>query len=515
MQKISDDLRLRIQASQSLPSLPAVALQILEQCRKPDASVAEIARLIGRDPALTVKVLKVVNSPLYGLRSRVTTLSHSVTLLGLNAVRSIALSFSLIRGLRRTDGSSFDHLCYWRRSIDAAVAAQTLADHLRLPNREEVFLAALLQDVGMLVLSEALPEYGEIVARADGDHAELASLEQSSFGVDHAGVSAWLLGSWKLPDLHQQAADRSHDPQSAEVTDPVQRKIISVVALSALLADIWVVEDTEAAAQLAAMRAREWLEIDDVAFGAILEKIATRLPETSALFEVDLGSPEAVSGILDQAKEALVLLNIQSAQQAPQTEATAGGLAERNRALQERSQRDPLTGLRNRAHLDEVLKTEFERANSRGLPISIIFADIDHFKKVNDSWGHQAGDRVLISVGHLLAGGRRKFDCVARYGGEEFVLVLPDTDQAAATLLAERLRTTVAERQHRLEDGRSIQVTISLGCATHRESYTFNGVAGLINAADKALYAAKNTGRNRVVALGGAVALDDPQERAA
>jgi two-component system, cell cycle response regulator len=153
---------------------------------------------------------------------------------------------------------------------------------------------------------------------------------------------------------------------------------------------------------------------------------------------------------------------------------------------------DPLTELPNRRALDERLQQEWARMLRHGGQLSVIMADIDHFKDVNDRYGHPAGDEVLRQVGRLLAEGCRESDTPARYGGEEFVVVAPETTVQAAAEFAERLRTSLCSRPLDVH-GQSIQVTASFGVAGQDGHQS---PEELVKAADKALYLAKSAGRN-------------------
>lgn len=156
---------------------------------------------------------------------------------------------------------------------------------------------------------------------------------------------------------------------------------------------------------------------------------------------------------------------------------------------------DPLTGLANRRHLEELLNGEIERAERYGENFSLILADIDHFKHVNDSYGHDVGDNVLCTFAGLLQGQVRDCDLAARLGGEEFVVLLPQTDLAAATASAERLR--VATREMRAADFPE-RISASFGVTCHRLD---DSIHTLLKRVDQALYAAKTGGRDRVVTL--------------
>ena len=164
--------------------------------------------------------------------------------------------------------------------------------------------------------------------------------------------------------------------------------------------------------------------------------------------------------------------------------------------MQELARTDALTGLNNRGEFQRQLKEEEERSRRYNRSFSLLILDIDHFKTVNDSYGHQAGDEVLRALAARLREQNRPVDHAARYGGDELVVILPETTNDGALALAERLRTAVADTAIPITEGRTISVTISIGVAT------FPADAGsetaLIAAADKALYAAKQGGRNRI-----------------
>lgn len=155
---------------------------------------------------------------------------------------------------------------------------------------------------------------------------------------------------------------------------------------------------------------------------------------------------------------------------------------------------DALTGLANRRAFDEEMQNRLQRHQKQGETFSVIIFDVDHFKKFNDTYGHQAGDDVLRLMGSLLRAAARKDDIVARYGGEEFAMILPNTPVAEASRSADRVRRRIADHGFHCE-GKELRVTVSLGVAQvfHGEAITH-----LIDRADAALYAAKEAGRDRV-----------------
>lgn len=167
-----------------------------------------------------------------------------------------------------------------------------------------------------------------------------------------------------------------------------------------------------------------------------------------------------------------------------------------SRKLYERAVRDRLTGLYNRSFFDERLEAEHGSAWRHGLPLALIMLDIDHFKQVNDTWGHEAGDAALRAVGALLEAAVREVDIAARFGGEEFVVLLPETTMDGAKEFAERLRRRVEDEVVTWKD-QVIPLSVSLGVSAVPECVT--DPAELLQSADAALYQAKIAGRNRVV----------------
>jgi diguanylate cyclase (GGDEF)-like protein len=175
-------------------------------------------------------------------------------------------------------------------------------------------------------------------------------------------------------------------------------------------------------------------------------------------------------------------------------------LVESEARLRELSIRDPLTGLFNRRYLEEVLALEMIRAVRKGYPIGIIMADVDHFKRFNDTHGHAAGDAVLVQVGNFLSTHVRSSDVSCRYGGEEFLLVLPEASREITQMRAEHVCEDI-RHLHVEFDGQTLEaVRLSLGVAIFPEhGLSYDAILG---AADAALYRAKREGRDRVVVAG-------------
>jgi diguanylate cyclase (GGDEF)-like protein len=170
-------------------------------------------------------------------------------------------------------------------------------------------------------------------------------------------------------------------------------------------------------------------------------------------------------------------------------------LQELNARLSEQVTRDPLTGLFNRRYLEDSLQRELALAKRQGFAVSVVMGDIDHFKNINDAYGHQAGDEVLKKLAGLLQTNSRESDICCRYGGEEFLLVMPNVPEGLAVQRAESLRMSITEMIVPFSTFR-IRLTASFGVATYPKQGL--DTDSLIGAADEALYEAKELGRNRV-----------------
>jgi diguanylate cyclase (GGDEF)-like protein len=257
------------------------------------------------------------------------------------------------------------------------------------------------------------------------------------------------------------------------------------------------IESRERAATLKALDETVVLEIPEAAFW---EHIAPRPESLMALLRTfsDRSRRDLESLATDNVKLQAYAEQVETANR--ELVAIRRQLEDKNRLLERLSALDTLTGIANRRRFDDVLRQEWKRAARVGSCLSLLFCDIDHFKRFNDTYGHQAGDDCLVRVAQAMEDTlNRPADLAARYGGEEFVGLLVDTDAEGARLLAERVRVRVEglEIEHSPSDVAAV-LTVSLGAAALVPKIGMRP-EDLVNLADQALYAAKQGGRNRVV----------------
>lgn len=495
--QLSSELEQELKACTSLPSLPSVAIKIIELSKDPDIGLGEVSAIISSDPAISAKLLKVVNSPMYSQRRAVNNLREALTLLGFNAALTITLSFSLIHSLKSNDNNNASQESYWKRSILSASIARLLGSRLGLSKLEDLFLVGLLQDIGILVLEnlEQSP-YLEYETNAL-NHAERIMLEQKLLGQEHSYVGAWLLKSWNLPEQIVNAVKYSHSLNNKELEhDSVTDRFHLCLSLSGNLADIWLEESPDELLLATRDAAQIMLGIDTDEFDELITDINNELPKIATLFDVNLKDEIARGRVLDEARELSLERSIHFIKQSEEALRHVENIEEQVKDIEEENRHDHLTKVYNRKYIERLMEEEFENANMNRWPLSLAFIDIDNFKMVNDTHGHLVGDNVLISIADFISVNKRQTDVLARYGGDEFILMLPGATSDIAKGMLTRLIQLQSNMLKVNIDGEVLETTISIGLATHMDKDNFKDLETFIRAADEALYKAKDAGRN-------------------
>ena len=486
----------KVLSCQTLPSLPTVGVQVLTLTRDPDVSMDQIAKIIETDLALSAKVLKTVNSSVYGLKSPCTTIRRALNYLGLSAVKSIVLGFSLVESTRGLSGNDdFDINDHWRRSIFGAAAARVIAQKVGKCDPEEAFAAALFQDLGVLAMFTALGnQYTAAIAGDPRNHAAHAALETAALGFTHSECGAALATKWRLPDRYVQTILHHHAPDGA---DADCRELVRVVGLGTLTAAALTSEN--AANHLPALLANSqlWFNLAAQDMAILLGQIGKAAAELARLFGKPAGTIPDAATLMQEANEELVNQQIASAREAE-------SLREKNEALTRLTITDALTGIGNRKRFNDEADRLFAESSTIGRCFALVICDGDKFKSVNDTHGHHVGDAVLRELATRIAAAVGTSGVACRYGGEEFALLLPGSSLEEAAAKAEQVRRAVQTPEFDLTSTPgappALPITISLGvaCNDPSGSGSFTTITGLIEAADKALYTAKHSGRNRV-----------------
>jgi diguanylate cyclase (GGDEF)-like protein len=495
MSEMLGHLKSKLKASLNFPSPPAIAQQIITLARDPSTDISQVAVAISRDPALAAKLLRVANSALYSRQRKSTNLRQALIMLGLQGATTLALGFSLVGTYMRLKSNGVDYDRYWRRAILSASAARCFGALQNTSAVDDIFLAALLQDIAILGIDRAAPDFYRDLPR-NASHGEFSGYETGRLGIDHAELGAWLLRYWKLPEPLCRAVAWSHAPSTADRSTQAGMTACCV-ALGSECVEILLAPAAATDFAALAEHASEWLGIDAPAVAEVMGKIVAEIPEIERLFDTILLKPDAASVILDQARDLLILRNLQTLGQVSGLRATNLKLEARTAVLHD-ERRDRLTGLYNRGYLDLMLRREFQAAASGNWPLSLVFVDLDHFKGINEAYGHEAGDSVLVTTAKAIASVARDTDCVARVGGTQFVIVLPGLASPGAEIFCERLIARLRSTLHTIR-GTVVTVTASVGLATHAPEKPFQRASHLINAAGRSACFAKKSGSDRLV----------------
>ena len=476
--------------AEDLPSLPGVAAEVLRITKDEDASLDELASALEFDPALAGRILKLSNSSIFNLGSPVSTLQRAAMVLGMKTVKLVALSFSLVDGLEGGGAGQLDMRQYWRRSIACAVAARSFALRLERLLVDEAFLCGLLSRVGQLVLGRCLSDRYARVLEAAGDGWPGTEHELQVLGFHSGQVAERLLASWGLPPLLVDGVrvthDGSHRPESC---DPQFPGLQRVMALAHLSEELICGEDKGGAMEALVQRAQE-CEISEEDLEELLMQLESGIADAADLLDMRIRAIR-VESILREARQQIVNETISLTTEVRRLERS-------NRELLGEARRDALTSLPNRAAFDEALDACIDEHTGRpgGDPLGVLIFDVDHFKSVNDRFGHLVGDEVLKQVAASIRAVVRQHEFVARYGGEEFAAILPRVTPEGLLAAAERIRNAVArlELEH---EGQPLSITVSVGGAYATKVAAGVATEAVLDAADRCLYKAKRSGRNR------------------
>jgi diguanylate cyclase (GGDEF)-like protein len=490
---IKDDIR--------IPSPPSIAVRILDSVKKDKASFSELANIISSDPALAAKILMVANSSFYNIPRKIDSIPKALAILGTNTLKNIALSFVIAKGLRGPSEGGFDFNFFWKRALTAAVSADILSPVISDKN-EDTFVTALLQDIGIVIMYLCRTEdYLRVLDEKRASSLAIEEAERKIFGFDHQELGSQVLKHWGIPDTiygpicyHHRYKDI---PQNLQIAS-------HLLLLSDKMSSVY--HGTRSAEKIQDIKkiiCGDYGVVEDDLESAI-DSVANKSVEILSFFEIDPGNMKPFSQILQEANEELGKLNlsyeqltVELKQAKEKAENFAQELKKANEQLRDMAFKDGLTGLYNHRYFQDLMDNELSRARRYKKPFSLIMLDLDHFKKINDEYGHPVGDVVLKEVSKAIKNTIRDSDIAARYGGEEFAVVLPETELRGAAILAERLRKAI-EQLEIDTNGCSIDVSVSVGVTCYHPSTDKIEKSEIISEADNALYNSKNKGRNMI-----------------
>jgi len=504
-------MKAALSPSAALPTIPAVAVQLLDAFSNPDAPISDIVDIVKKDPAITAKLLKAANS-LYGGATKIETVDRAVVWMGKHVVSCLALSFSLVDSSQHASGFGAYFKDLWLQSVIQALAMEWLAKRYQPDATGAAFVAGLLADVGRLALMQNDPSaYAPLMDRARRERRRVEEIELEELGKTHVEVTAELLDGWSLPNsLITTAQNHALSVDSLlGMEDRDHYAQIGAANVAAATADFLTgFSPAESFDRLQILTSKLY-GFSDEQIDEYISAIRERLSETSELFSTDVSQMPSTAELLASAMEQLAHFSLRTAdsaqpvvEEADQLEQENEELRKRINELEKRTSTDGLTRVYNRDYFCSRLNQRLQNRGDSWMQAGVLFVDADKFKNVNATYGHLVGDEVLKTIASLMQSTLRETDVVARYGGEEFVALLDSPDAAHVELIAERIRECIAEATIRCGD-HELAVTVSIGgvyaagVPEHEIGPDFQ--VRLLDLADKAMYEAKQNGRNRVV----------------
>ncbi len=524
--QISLDTKLGAITPGDLPTPPEVALRVMHACADTNITSRQLAKLIGSDTALVAELLRVANSPYFGVGRNVTTPAQAVVVLGTRSLRNFVLSFSARESLRAETLSGFDALGFWEAALRRAVGARLLADMVGVA-MDEAFTVGMLQDFGLLTLFMLYPELApkwHDLATLDPD--ERYQLEQEIFGATHDQVARLLMQTWQLPDeIALPVAD--HHSNLLDELPASSTALARIASCADWIAAVFSASDKRLVVARCRKLLGDYFSLSATQTDELLAAVPSGVEEAAAALSMRVAPQADFATVLKEANRKLLL------QEDAQTQRLERALAERERLTEELqlaydrlaqlAYYDPLTTLVNRRRFEDLFSAEIARHSRSGKTLSLLMLDLDHFKSLNDNHGHLFGDAVLQAVAGVLKSTLRASDVAARVGGEEMCLLLPETDDDGGRVAAERVRCAIDELSFPHPSG-LVRVSASLGgCAWSLPSENAGDIrqalqaipaimSELLERADQAMYRSKQSGRNRVTWMEGA--LDEQARRA-
>lgn len=475
----------------SLPSLPAVAAQVLELTSDPDVKMTELASQITMDQALSARVLRTVNSSFYGLRKRCSSIEKALIMLGLGPVKSLVLGFSLVSAFEGKEEDTFDYLSYWKRGLDSAIAAKIIADIKGFTDEtDECFLAGLLQDIGMIAMYRAMGErYNTLVIANGRDHSKLARAELKEFELQHASVGASIAEKWKIPAEIAVSINYHERPTAC----PSEfSKIARCVALGNLIHAVLISESPTEDLRAAYSRGQTWLDLSETEIDEVILETSNASKEMAKVLNVQVSAQENAEDILAKADRKLIEMTREKEVESYAAK-EVGSLAEGIDAT------DSMTGVLNREGFKHAIRQVYSTVKPGQVDITVIQISLAGLPEVLKSIGQQVHDDILIGTSVMLL---KYFEpmggAICRLSDHDFGVVLPDVDRSTASGAASSFTKEFSEAMTRwIPDVPDVHqlVMVHIGLATLDEgtAMLFVSPEKLVMASTKAVKAAKGS----------------------
>ena len=481
-----------IKKSQKLPTLPGIALKLIQEVRRENPKLNEIVNLISSDPPLSAEILRCVNSPLYGLNAMVRSVEHAVNMLGMNTIKNLALSFSLVKGFEQEGPHRFDYKSFWKDSLVSAHAAKLIASCVAPDAAEDAFFLGLMHNLGILALAAALPkQYSLVLTEMQISGSTYQEAEDHVLGFNHMQVGQRLMKSWQLPEIFYLPVAFHHHPDRLTTKSSDIDQLTKILHLSTLYVDLFKQTDTGFTLGLIERYTDNYKFNSNLKIEEIGEQVDQKTRKIFPLFEISIDNENDYAKLIESARKEIIDLSND----------LMNKVMEQKREIERLKKLiiwDSMTPLISYQHFHDLLNREIYRSKRYKSPLTILFADIDDFATINDNYSHKAGDYAIKKVAKFLRNELRQSDYLARYGGNAFGIIMPETPLVGGLHAAQRLKEAVGGLSI-VYGGDSISFTMSFGVASVLPDQEVSK-DDLVKMAEDALVLAKQSGKNQCFA---------------
>jgi diguanylate cyclase (GGDEF)-like protein len=461
-----------LQGNIKLPSIPAVAQQVLAMANNPNTSTEQLASVLSSDPAIASTILRYVNSAAYSPVEQIASIQRAIVALGFKEVTRIALTFSLLDSRKRSGDGGLDPVHLWQRSLISAIAAKAIGNQARQSDPEALFLAGLLQDIGMMGLNTVRPKLYEPVAGRQIAHIAIAAFEQQQLKLDHAKFGGYMLQQWGLPEKIVEAVARSHQTpfsREGESSDPFN----TCVAISGIAADVFIDSDERAKhANLLVDLLKRGLGLDAEEARHILKSIQIELKSMAWVLEKLVANPEEIQALRVQAQQAIA--NLEAMALAPSVD------------LGIETEHDHIAGfdeIRNSGFLNsapdfqDILTTQsFEekvaqlRGTTRDGSMHLALLRIDNLRRIKELHGEKVATLLLKVIGRNIVKTLRDTDLVTRYG-DVFAIILVNSTEDGSHVAMDRVLERFRGVGYSVGENQKVELIMSAGIAVGAPDY--------------------------------------------
>ncbi len=460
----------RILANPNLPTLPVVALRVLELTGKKEVSLREIAKVIENDPAIATRVLRTVNSSYYALNQRCGSIQQALAFLGIHTVKALVLGFSLVRNVNGIgdDEVSFNFLDYWRRSLYSAAAAREIALCHRRCDPDEAFIAALVQDLGMVALWRAYGDrYLQVIDLTKGDHRRLCAIETRSLEIDHATVSAELMARWHFPDTIISAVRHQHHSHEASVETAA---IARTVELAGCATAVFSIKQPQPELMRFRRDGQDWFDFRPGPLTLLLQRISDQAQELSQAFNLDVGAAVDVKALLKAASKIRSDqhleergLEVDPCDLVDQSSITIESLPDA-RAFGTNLEEAFLSHTTQRSSGADESHSAHPHAG-----VGLLLIGIDRARDVQESYGTRGVEAAMNHALQMVRAVDGAQLTPYRFVGAEIAVILPSTDVEELCRIAELIRRKYSETAvpFTCATAGSFPVSVSVGAALY------------------------------------------------